>query len=58
MLPIRNSAPEGIISAAARSSAELNEPRRRLPETPMIVVTMDSPQLQLLSISTLVSVSF
>lgn len=31
--------PSGMAVAAARSSAELNEARRRLPEMPMRVVT-------------------
>jgi hypothetical protein len=39
MLSIFNSDPDGISSAAARSNAELNEPRRRLPDIPTIVDT-------------------
>ena len=40
ILSILSSAPPGINSAAVRRSAVLNEPRRRLPEIPMIVGTV------------------
>ena len=36
---MRSSLPEGIIDAAARSTAELYEPLRRLPDRPMRVIT-------------------
>ena len=44
MLSITNSEPCGINSAAARSSAVLNDPRRRLPEIPTILVMTDGLQ--------------
>src|SRR6266850_4562014 len=45
ILSILSSAPAGINSTAARSRAVLNEPRRKLPETPIIVVIPRLPEL-------------
>jgi len=44
ILSILSSTPTGIDAAAARSNAELNEPRRKLPETPIIVVITYLPE--------------
>src|SRR6187399_2556912 len=44
MLSIFSSEPDGISSAAARSSAALREPRRRLPDSPTIFDMMDRIQ--------------
>jgi hypothetical protein len=41
MVWIASSAPSGISSAAALNRAELNEPRRKLPDNPIIF--MDEP---------------
>jgi len=43
IVSIRNSDPRGISSAAARSNAELYEPRRKLPDIPTIVDTKIFP---------------
>ena len=37
------STPDGALLAASRSSAELNEPLRRLPEIPMMVFMTQAP---------------
>ncbi|MGV0975454.1 MAG: hypothetical protein ACOYBO_05950, partial [Azonexus sp.] len=43
---IRNSLSEGISEAAARSNAELYEPRRKLPDKPIRVSMMVSFKVQ------------
>jgi hypothetical protein len=45
MLPIFKTAPSGIRVTAARSRAELNDPTRRLPAIPMIVVILLSQKM-------------